>query len=273
MLRKVLQLIKNNPVIILCHAAYLVINVLVLLFLYPKSFGVDTYMKEGAFDYSLYMTAMRNMLILALLMFIFSLLFISGYNSIVREAVLSGKTKLIFFLDGIKNYFGRVLLSALLTTAIIIVGSVLLGIVSVPFTIMAASKGIGSVYLVSMVIMLVTMFLILIPSPFLVLWFPALFLEDTAVIRSLKLGAKAGYKNYWKLLLATLLLILPQVIYSVLNYNVMLRGSLFSVGYYILLAVMAVLSLLYNIYLFILYHEYSTELVSILRQEEGNINP
>ncbi len=50
MIKKTLQLIKQNPIIILCYAAYQAINTLILLFLYPKSFGVDTYTKDGVFD-------------------------------------------------------------------------------------------------------------------------------------------------------------------------------------------------------------------------------
>lgn len=272
MLKKTLQIIKNNPVIILCYVAYLAISILLLLFLYPKSFGVGTYTKNGAFDYSLYMVTMRNMLIALLLIFVFSLLFISGFSSMIREAVFSGKTKLYFFFDGIKNYFGRVLLTVLLTAAIIIIGSILFGLLSIPFTIMAVANGTDSVYLISLVIMLIALILFLIPSPFFILWLPALFLEDTGVIRSLRLGVKAGTKNYWKLLLVSFLLILPQAVYFILNYNVMMSGSLFSTGYFVMIGVMAVLSLFYNIYIFVLYHEYSSGLITIQRQQDANIN-
>lgn len=273
MIKKTLQLIKNNPVIILFYAVYLVISILLLLFLYPKSFGVDTYMRDGIFDYSLYMVTMRNMLIALLLMFILSLFFISGYFNMIREAVFSGKTKIIFFIDGIKKYIGRVLLSVLLTIAIVILGTILLGILSIPFTILASTTGSVSLFAITLIIMLVTLILVLIPAPFFVLWLPAMFLEDTGVIRSLRLGAKAGAKNYPKLFLATLLLISPQTIYSILNYNLIAKGSLYSFGYFIMLGVMAVISLIYNISVFMLYHEYRTELITIQRQQVDNINP
>ncbi len=219
------------------------------------------------------MVTMRNMLIALLLMFIFSLFFISGYSNMIREAVFSGKTKLLFFLNGIKHFFGRVLLSVLLMAAILMVGSVLLGLLSIPLTILVTANGFGSLYAMTLIIMLVTLILVMIPMPFLVLWLPALFLEDTGVIRSLRLGAKAGTKNYWKLFLVTLLIILPPAVYSILNYNVIMKGSLYSVEYCIMLGAMVILSLIYNIYTFVLYHEYRIGLITIQRQQDGNINP
>ncbi len=273
MLKKTLQLIKTNPLIVICYTIYLVFSILLIYFLYPKSFGVGTYTQGGVFDYSLYMVTMRNMLIAVALIFILSLFFISGYGGMTREAVLSGKTKLFYFLDGIKNYFGRVLLSALLTGAVVIVGSILLGLLSIPFTIMAVANGTNSIYIMTMVIMLVTLILVLIPTPFVALWLPAMFLEDTSIMRSLKFGAKAGAKNYFRLLIVSIILILPQVIYSILNYSHILRGTLFSVEYFILLGIMALTSMIYNIYLFIVYHEYKIGLITILQQPDGNINP
>lgn len=273
MFKKSIHLIKNNPIIILSYGIYLAISFLLMFFLYPKSLGIDTYMANDMFDYSLYMATMRNLLIAILLIFIISLFFISGFNNMVREAVFTGKTKIYSFIDGIKNYFGRVILSVLLMVAIVVVASILLGILSIPFTIMAASNGIGSIYTVTLVIMLVTLLLFLVPAPFLILWFPALFLEDTGLIRSLKMGAKAGAKNYWRLLLVTLLLVSPQMIYTLLNYNVMMTGTIYNLGYFIMLGIMAVLSLIYNIYTFVVYHEYRIGLITIQQQQEANINP
>jgi hypothetical protein len=273
MLKKTIQLIKSNPIIIIFYVVYLAISVLLMLALYPKSFSIDTYTKNGMFDYNLYLITMRNILIAVLLIFILSLFYISGYCNMLREAIFTGKTRASSFLTGIKMYFGRVFLFVLLTAAIVIVFSVLVGLLSIPFTIMAATSGTFSIYTMTMVIMLVTLVLVLIPTPFIVLWLPALFLEDTGVIRSLKLGAKAGVKNYWRLILTTLLLVLPQAVYSILNYNVMMKGTIFSAGYLVLLGVMAVIGLIYNTYLFMMYHEYRVSLITIQQQQERNINP
>jgi hypothetical protein len=272
MLKKTMQLIKSNPIIIIFYVVYLAISVLLMLALYPKSFGVDTYTKNGMFDYSLYLVTMRNILIAVFILFILSLFYISGFYNMLREAIFTGKTKASSFLSGIKIYFGRVFLSVLLTIVIVVVFSILLGILSIPFTIMAATTGNVSIYAMTMVIMLVTLVLVLVPAPFIVLWLPALFLEDTGVIRSLKLGVKAGAKNYGRLILATLVLVLPQAIYSILNYNVMMKGTIFSTGYFILLGVMAVLGLIYNNYLFVIYHEYRVRLITIQQQQESIIN-
>lgn len=273
MLKKTMQLIKSNPIIIIFYVVYLTISLLLMLSLYPKSFGVDTYTKNGMFDYSLYLVTMRNILIAVLLIFILSLFCISGYCNMLREAIFTGKTRASSFLTGIKKYFGRVFLFVLLTAAIVIVFSVLVGLLSIPFTIMAATSGTFSIYTMTIVIMLVTLVLVLILTPFIVLWLPALILEDTGVIRSLKLGAKAGVKNYWRLILTTLLLVLPQALYAILNYNVMMKGTIFSAGYLVLLGVMAVFGLIYNTYLFTMYHEYRVSLITIQQQQERIVNP
>lgn len=272
MLKKTMQLMKSNPIIIIFYALYLAISVILMLFLYPKSFGVDTYTKNGMFDYSLYLVTMRNILIAVLLIFILSLFYISGYCNMLREAIFTGKTKASSFLTGIKIYFGRVFLFILLTIVVVILFSILVGMLSIPFTIMAVTSGTVSIFTTTMAIMLVTLILVLIPTPFIALWLPALFLEDTGVIRSLKLGAKAGVKNYWRLLLTTLLFVLPQTVYTILNYNLITKGTIFSTGYFILLGIMAVFGLIYSTYLFMMYHEYRVGLITI-QQQERIINP
>lgn len=263
MLKKTINLIKSNPIIILCYIVYLVISILIIILLYPKSFGLGSSVK--AFNFASYIVTMRNMMIALLLMFGISLFFISGFCNMIREAVFSGKTKLSSFIDGIKNYIGRVCLCVLLTAALILIGSVLVGILSIPITIIVTMNGNGTVIFVTMIIMLVTLALVVIPSPFLVLWMPALFLENAGVIQSLRLGAKAGAKNYWRLLVVTVLLILPQAAYSIFNYNVIMSGSIYSFGYFILLGVMTVVSFLYNIYIYVLYHEYRLGLIPLLQ--------
>lgn len=273
MLRKTLQLIKENLLILMFYTFYLGINILVMLTLYPKSFGMDAYTRNGRFNYFLYMTTMRNILVSLLIIFALSLFYISGFNNLIREAIFSGKTRASSFLEGIRTYLGRVVLFMLLMVAIVTVISVFMGIISIPFTIMAASSGSFSSYGITRVIMVVTMILMILPTPFISLWLPSLFLEDTGVIQSLKLGAKAGVKNYGRLLLATLLLIAPQMVYSVLNISRMQNGPLYTPGYLILFGVTAVMGLIYNIYAFVIYHEYRIKPITI-RQPQGNrINP
>ncbi len=269
--KKTMQLIKSNPIIIIFYAVYLTISILPMLLIYPKSFGVDTYTKNGMFDYSLYLVTMRNILIALLLIFVLSLFYIPGYSNMIKEAIFTGKTKASSFLSGIKMFFGRVFLFVLLTIVFAVALSVLLGILSIPFTIMAATN--GSMYAMTLIIMLVTLMLVLIPAPFIVLWLPALFLENTGVIRALKLGAKAGAKNYWRILFSTLLLILPQAVYSILSFNLIMKGTFYSTGYFVLLGVMSILALIYNIYLFMIYHEYRVRLITIQQQQERIINP
>ncbi len=271
MLKKAMQLIKSNPIIIIFYAVYLAINILLMLLLYPKSFGIDTYTQQGAFDYSLYLVTMRNLVIALLLIFGISLFYISGFSNMIKEAIFAGRTKASSFLTGIKLFFGRVVLFILLTIVFAVALSVLLGILSIPLTIIAATN--GSLYTMTLIIILVTLILVLIPAPFIALWLPALVLEDTGVIRALKLGAKAGVKNYWRLLFATLLLVLPQAVYSILSYNLMMKGTFYSTGYLILLGIMSIIGFIYNIYLFMVYHEYRIKRITFQQQQEKMINP
>lgn len=271
MLKKTFQIIKSNPIIIILYAAYLALTVLIMLLLYPRSFGQETYMREGMIDFSLYMMVMGKILLAAFLMFIIGLFYISGYGNMLRVAVTTGKTSITSFLTGVKRFFVRVLLCALLIFAMVIIASVLLGVISIPFTIFAVLNGNSSTMIFVMIIMAVSLLLVLIPTPFVLLWIPAVFLEDTKVIQGLKLGAKAGAKNYWRLILATSLLCIPEVIYMILNYDIATTGTIFSLGYYIMLAVMAVLSMIYYVYLFMLYHEYRLKIIFTNQQQvEGD---
>jgi len=263
MLKKTFQIIKSNPIIILFYAAYLVITVLIMLLLYPRSIGQETYLQNGMFDFSLYMIIMGKILLAAFLMFVIGLFFVSGFGNMIRAAVISGKTQVSSFLTGIKLFFVRILLSVLLIFAIVLAASVLLGVISIPFTMIAVMNGVSSPITFVMIIMAITLLLILIPTPFVMLWLPAMFLENTKVFQGLKLGAKAGAKNYWRLILATTLLFIPEIIYMIFNYDIAATGRIFTLGYFILIAVMGILSLIFYVYIFELYHEYRLKMMPL----------
>jgi hypothetical protein len=205
---------------------------------------------------------MGKILLAGFLMFVIGLFYLSGYGNVIRVAVVTGKASASSFLAGIKHFFVRVLLCVLLIVAIVIVGSVLLGLISIPFTILVVMSGNSSPMVFMIIVMVVTFLIVLIPTPFVILWLPALFLEDTKVIQSLKLGAKVGKKNYWRLMFATALLCFPQFIYMILNYDIASTGTILSPGYFIILVVMAILSMIYYVYLFVLFHEDRLKLTS-----------
>lgn len=271
MLKRALLLLKRNPVIVLFYAGYMILDVLILLLLYPKDINQIMFDAEGLFSISAYLTGMGKLLLAIFLLFLLSLIFLSGFGNLVREAVFSGRTSSAAFRTGIKSYFVRILLMMLLIIAFAFGGSLLIGIITIPITILSVMGGASSAYSTTLIIMGITMLLLLIPMPFIILWLPAIFLEDTGVIQSLKGGAKAGRKNYWKLALSLILLYLPGVVYTVLNYEAVSKGRLMTMGYMLLLLVSSVMSLIYIAYIFMVYHYYKIGIITTdSSQRTGN---
>lgn len=256
MLRKTLQIIKNNPAIYLIYGASVILNLVILLLLYPTNMNAISEVSEPEFALVTYLTILGKMLLASLLIFIISLFFTSGIGNAVREATFSGRTSFSAFFSGIKLYFVRVLLAMLLITAMVFAVSILLGILTIPITMMATMNGSVSPVAIMLIISIVSVILVLIPLPFLLLWIPAMFLENTGVIASLKLGARAGAKNYFRLFLGMFLLFIPEIIYFAINYNEAASGQIFTVWYFLLMIVMTILSLIFYVYLFGVYHNY-----------------
>ncbi len=267
MLKKTLQIIKNNPAIYLIYGASMVINVVILILLYPNNMNTITDVSEPEFALVSYLMILGKLFLASLLIFIISLFFTSGIGNAVREATFSGRTSFSAFFPGIKIYFVRVLLAMLLITAMVFAASMLLGILTIPITMMTVMNGTTSPVALMLIISIVSVLLILIPMPFLLLWIPAMFLENTGVIHSLNLGAKAGTKNYIRLFVGILLLFIPEIIYFAFYYDEAASGHIFTVGYFLLMAVMMILSLVFYVYLFEVYHEYRISQMDATRME------
>ena len=262
MLKRALQLLKRNPVIILIYAGYMLLSLLLMLLLYPKNIQQFMFDTQGMFSMSAYLSGLGKLFLAVILIFLSGLFFLSGFGNMLREAVFSGRTSGAAFLAGIRLYFVRILLMMLLMTGFAFGASLLIGIITVPITVMTIMSGTSSVYFTTMIIMGITLLLLLIPLPFLILWIPAIFLEDTGVIQGLKAGARAGSKNYWRLALSVLLLYLPMVIYTGFNYDAMSGGRLLTVGYIVLLFVSSVMSLIFTSYIFMVYHYYKINIIT-----------
>lgn len=251
MLTKAINLLKKNPVILLYYAAYLVLTYLIIFLLYPTDFVSFTELGYS-FDPREYLIMMAKMLIAIGLLSVLSLLFMSGYGYMVAEATVTGKTSSSSFGRGIKLFFVRTLLAMLLTFAIYMGFSILISMIIVPFAMITTIS--GNLWGI-VIIMILMMFIIIAAMPFLILWYPAIYVDNLGVIQALKMGLKAGVKHYWRLLLMLMIMFLPAVINAIINYKEMMEGNVFSPGYILILLISAIISVFVIPYVFVVFHE------------------
>src|SRR5690554_937203 len=105
MLSKTLNILKNNPILILSYFAYIVIVLIVTSGALPNYFTEDP---VKILISTIIFTAF------ILLLCVVGFLFTTGYGSMVSEAVKTGKTSLSSLFPGIKKYFVRILVATLL---------------------------------------------------------------------------------------------------------------------------------------------------------------
>jgi hypothetical protein len=253
MLKKSLNILKSNPVIILFYTAFLVVTLLILFALYPKNFSQFTNPDVTTFDFAAYLSMMGKMFICALLMYVLGLLFYSGFGNMMTEAVMDGKTSANSFLPGIRNYFGRILLASLLLIAFSIGFSIVISIVTVPIMLLSARN--ESVNSLSLIISIISSLVVVLVSPFFLLWCPSIFIDDTGMIQGLVKGAKAGVKNYWKLLLILLILYIPVVANIIFSFKSIENGNIFTPGYLIIGLLTVIISFVSFPIFFLIYKE------------------
>jgi hypothetical protein len=271
MLKKSLTVLKNNPVLILLYAAFVVVSTMILFFLYPRDMG--RYLNVESFNLYSYMVMMVKMLYAIFLLSVLGFVFIVGYGSMVAEAVMMGRTSAKSFFTGLKKFFVRMLLAMLLYYAMAIGFSTIFSTVSMPFIIISAMKTASTMAYdpsasmnISIGITFAMLLLMIFLFPFVLLWFPAIFTENIGVFQALKSGAKAGVKNYWKLLLILIVIYIPMVIYLFFNYKSIMGGAVLTPWLLLVylveaVIVIAALPVLYFIYLKYRYPEvgYPTE--------------
>lgn len=253
MVVKSLNLLKKNSVLILFYAAYMVVMYFIVFMLYPKDMSQFSNANPNNFDFTAYFIVMTKLLIALLLMGVLGILFLSGFGNMNSEAVLKGKTSANSFLPGLKKFFVRVLLSSLLLAAFSIGLTIVLSIIAIPFTIFAVLSG---NMMNSIIIVIFTSAVVIFSVPFVILWFPSIFIDDTGVIQGLKNGAKAGVKNYWKLLLIILLMYLPVIVNTAINYSSMANGVIFTPGYIVMCIIVSIITIIAIPAIFLIYEDY-----------------
>lgn len=256
MIKKSIHILKNNSSLILLFVAYQVIAFSIMFLLYPSNFNEFMNTSTNAFNFIAYFTAMAKMLIAALLVGILGILFLSGYGNMLSEAVITGKTVMKSFLTGIQKYFVRTLLSALLMYAISMVVSILVGFIMFAVIFSVIFSGSTNITGLSIVIILIITVIMTLPLPFILLWYPSIFIDNTGVIKGLKNGAKAGVKNYWKLLLLLFIMMAPIAGNMIFNMNEMTNGDIFTPATIVMYLIIAIISIVLFPILFLIYHDY-----------------
>lgn len=250
MIKKSIQLLRNNPVMILLYAGYMLFTLLIVFFLYPTN--MNQFSNPYTFDFGEYIMVMTKMMLASLLMGAGGLVFMSGYAGMLVEAMFTGKTSIASFVPCVKKYFVRILLAGLLLAAMAIGFSILLALITIPFTMMAVMSGNLGASLITVVVMVV---IAIAAVPFIIMWYPAIFIDNVGVTQGLKLGMKSGVKNYWKLLLGLFVVYLPIFAYTILNYNQMQTGEIYNIWYIIVCIVVAVIVVILLPAMYYLYHE------------------
>jgi len=269
MFKKSINLLKKNPVIILLYAAYMVIMFLIIFILFPKDLSQFNNPDPATFNFVAYGIIMMKMLLASFIMFLLGLLFLAGYGNMISEAVIQGETSIASFLPGLQKFFVRILLAMLLLAAFAIGFSIVLSLIIILFTVFLAINGSTSIYIASIISTSISLILVVFSSPFIMLWYPSIFIDNLGVIQGLKSGAKVGVKNYWKLILVMVILGIPIAANTFLNFNSMADGVIFTPSYIIILIIVSIISIVILPATFILYKENSNIVNMKYNQEQG----
>ena len=257
MLKKSFQVLKNNPIIILFYGVYFVIMFLILFTLYPHDLSQFSTTNLEQFNFTEYIIMMIKMLTAAGLISVLGIVFFSGFGYMISEAVRTGKTSKNSLLQGIKKFILRTLVAALLLFTMTMGVSIIMSIITIPITMWQVfTGGYSSVQYLSILITAITAVITIFLIPFILLWFPSIFMDDTKVIQALKSGAKAGVKNYWKLVLTLLVIYLPTGLIMGFNYGSIVNGSIFTPCFLVMYLIDAIISIFIIVLLFVIYEEY-----------------
>ena len=284
MVSKALIVLKNNPVIVVLYFAYTLIMTIWVLLFSPTNFS-SSQMSDPRQVQSFLLQMLIYYVSLGIIGLI-GLIFLSGFGHMITEAVQLGKTSITSFIPGIKKFFKRILLSALLLCSFLFGFSMVISmLVMIPIVFMTLANGnvrdpstITGITTVSMgVIFGLMMFAI----PFIMLWFPAIFIEDNKVIYSAKCSLKASRNNYGKLFLITLCIYLPIVASSIfafskmdaLNNSIDVKSLMLMPEYLALMGISSLISLVVLPLFFIIYNDYKEkEALKFINSSEVYLN-
>jgi hypothetical protein len=243
MLRDILIQVIQNPLYIVISLISVITRMLIIAYL-PSYISIRT---------GIYNPFILGFLRETLLLIVASL-FVAGIGGLLKCCIYEGSMGLGDFFEGIRKYYTKVLKMNLLIIVFSLFGFAAIG---KPNMIMG--------FIPPALALNVYSTLVLSLSPFFVLWYPAMFLDDLGVIDSIKKAISIGVKAYIKLLLAVFIPLIPLYIYT--GYHVLLSFlktystiNVFSAEYYMLFSVVFMLSLFAQLYIFKVYHLIGTSL-------------
>jgi hypothetical protein len=271
MLRKSLDTLKKNPIIIFVYLLVTVILFLAIILILPDINKItaisneitQTQVDPSTIDPQLIIDMMisgMKLLLFGLIVCIFGIIYVSGFGNMMSEAVIEGKTSIKSFFTGIKRSFKKTILSFLLLIAFSFGFGIIVALISMPFTISSMVKSSfdnQAVYNDQRIVQALSSIISIFAYPFVELWFPSIFMDkNDGVIASLKKGLRAGIKNYKLLVVVTAAMLLPSIGLLVFNTGLNTINTVASSPAYIAIYIyQALLAPVIFIYLFTLYNK------------------
>ncbi len=234
-MQRILQILFKNPLLIILPAAGLMLLGASMLLLIPDTNRMmDMY--AGMTDYTSFannidvqdmafiMATSLKSALFSLLYCVLFVIFIAGYGNQQSAAVNGGNASFRVFFFGIKKLIGKVILSFLLLTGIIIGFSLIVSIVTTPMifaTVLAKGPSQGNLMGMQKGIQVVMLVIMTLLYPLIVLWLPAIFLDrQEGVMACFKNGLKAGAKKYFRMLAVIVVMLLPTLLLYILSDNI-----------------------------------------------------
>ena len=190
MLEKTIDLLKNNPAIILLY------TLLSAIFL-----GIR-YLQH---------IMSLNDFVSTLLIYILLVLLIAGLGNMIKEALQNGKTSPKTFIPGIMKYSIRVFLSFLLLYLFHFLLAIAQHIILSPFSLLNYVWDPIFTNIAGDIIIYCSN---IIAIPFVALLPTSIIIDDTSVIHGLKNSFNAGTNNYLKLLFVAIVYYIPTIIFD-----------------------------------------------------------
>lgn len=275
MLQKSIMTLKNNPMIFIMMAVFMLIMAALTLPMISESNKImdinsDLYNSSGSYPQFDIQDSI-DMMISSLIVFVYSLVlgfisiaFLSGYGNMIAAVMNEGKASLKVFLYGFRKFFGKVLLSALLLIGIIFGFSTVISLIATPLIIAGTLTGsfhAGDILESQRVMQIGINVIMIFLYPLLLLWLPAIFTDRRdRVINCFKNGLRASRKKYLQLLPATALMMLPTLLLYMLSENIF---EMLKTPYYFLIYPFQALILPFVVtYLFVVYKAFRSEIKS-----------
>lgn len=269
MLKKAIDIFKKNPLITIVYFAYVVVTIIITMFM-AESLGVNINSAESSQVFSLMGKLLGWWIILA----VFSIIFTSGFGSMLASAVNDEKPTMKTLFKGIDKFIGRMLLAGLLSIVFVLGLITLLTLIAIPLFMSLSKSGsaaniISGTIVYAVVILAVFIFI----YPFFMLWYPSIFVDDLGVIEGLRKGAKTSIKCYWTLVLTLIISAIPSIIYSIAteflsNNDNSVLSQLSSPWYWIYTIVTIFISITVLIFVCMLYKEKKGDKPDLTGDEE-----